>query len=356
MSDFFGGKSTEYYLKYDPVSSSWKMWRDSAVLRAAVCLAVFFTTWMKRGMMRDGKITMPPMSAHRTAANASLLWLTPVNSDDSDRQPSKSVHLTRNGIFRHIAPDGRHSQMRLSQQVKLYASPRASDWKRKYFSKKDRERDSQVLPIQIGELELYASPKSSDWKRTGFSAGARQRKSPDLPVQIGLMEWKKSLPKHIRLRTNYIRKRLLWIKAQRINADWVDILMGFPMGWSNLAVPNDALLPHPDFPAPPGFGQHAYEPPRLLPKQADPHINHRLRADGNALVSQIVTLLGQEILDMAGETQPCQRVRPCAKCAPRRAAKSVLAFGRRPGPGQAAHRYTKATELPKLMEVQHVPG
>lgn len=59
-----------------------------------------------------------------------------------------------------------------------------------------------------------------------------------------------------------------------LNPSWVDWIMGFPVDWTNLEVPNDELEPH-DYAVEPG--------PRIA--SGVPDRNARLTALGNALVS-----------------------------------------------------------------------
>ena len=73
----------------------------------------------------------------------------------------------------------------------------------------------------------------------------------------------------------------------KLSPAWVELLMGFPMGWTDLDCDNPLALP---FPAPMVKGQwgdspqHDFEPPRTVTgKQA--HRTARLRALGNAVVS-----------------------------------------------------------------------
>ncbi len=77
------------------------------------------------------------------------------------------------------------------------------------------------------------------------------------------------------------------VGGARLSPAWVEILMGFPMGWTDLDCDNPIARP---FPAPMVKGQwgdspqHDFEPPRAVTgKQA--HRTARLRALGNAVVS-----------------------------------------------------------------------
>jgi len=80
---------------------------------------------------------------------------------------------------------------------------------------------------------------------------------------------------------------------------WVEILQGLPMGWTDLAIPNDALAAWPGWPSGPGEEQHAYEPARTgtgIPQRAK-----RLGCLGNACVPQQAALLFAAIADVDAE-------------------------------------------------------
>jgi DNA (cytosine-5)-methyltransferase 1 len=67
----------------------------------------------------------------------------------------------------------------------------------------------------------------------------------------------------------------------QLNPDWVEILMGFPVGWTDIEC--DEPEPWPGWPAPMGArlsGQYPYEPPRTCAKM--PNRAKRLKALGNS--------------------------------------------------------------------------
>jgi hypothetical protein len=88
------------------------------------------------------------MLVPRTSATDSGLWVpTPCASDSSNRQVSASVHVSASGLTKHIAPNGEKSQMRLSQHVKLWPTPTA-------HNAKETGAPSQMArdTVQLGDL------------------------------------------------------------------------------------------------------------------------------------------------------------------------------------------------------------
>lgn len=89
----------------------------------------------------------------------------------------------------------------------------------------------------------------------------------------------------------------LW--GRMLNPDWVDALMGLPVGWTDPRVPTSPLSMFPAWPreAPPrgvsagSWKQASWEPPRTLPDGTRDRLRSpRLRALGNAVVPQAASL------------------------------------------------------------------
>jgi hypothetical protein len=157
------------FAKYDRDSSTWKTAQCSLVED----LEKYSETWPKWGSMRNGGAYLRPTPELRTFESESGLWPTPCASDNSDRQVSKTVHITANGLPKHVAPNGEKSQMRLSQAVKMWPTVCARD---------------------------YRHPGRSWLERTGSKAG------DVLPQEVG----------------------------GPLNPNWVEWLMGWPIGWTAL--------------------------------------------------------------------------------------------------------------------------
>ena len=67
----------------------------------------------------------------------------------------------------------------------------------------------------------------------------------------------------------------------QLSADWVEALMGFPLGWTDLECEEPEMLP---WPALMGQDQYPWEPPRTCTKL--PNRAARLKCLGNAVVPQ----------------------------------------------------------------------
>jgi DNA (cytosine-5)-methyltransferase 1 len=118
----------------------------------------------------------------------------------------------------------------------------------------------------LGHAVRWPTPLAADGKMTGRGRSRAFRDSPGLPYTV-----------------------IVATPAERsptldacINPCWVDLLMGFPAGWTDLeAIPGCHAWPLGRGPA-----QAPHEPPRLVPKKSVANRSARLRALGNAVVPQ----------------------------------------------------------------------
>jgi len=175
-----GPKSCDLLASYDRATSSWRTSQTCLVALAANeagGLAEYSETWPRSGMMRNGTAFRLPMLAPAISEIEHGYWPTPCASDNKSRKVPKRPHVTKNGTLRHLNAEGVQSQVRLSQAVKFFPTPNASD---------NRNR---------------GGPKDACVQR-------RQ----NIGKQVGLS---------------------MTVDGE-LNPMWVEWLMGFPMGWTDL--------------------------------------------------------------------------------------------------------------------------
>lgn len=167
---------------------------------------------------------------------AMRLWATPRNSD-------------ANGVGVH--GDG---GMDLRTQAALWSTPAAQDGKNATLPPSLARRDTLVGDV----MRNWATPRATEAKSRSTKPSLKRGQHPGRTVMEDIAQ------------------------PGALNADWVEILQGFPVGWTDL----DCAAPTPwqGWPSLPHEPQHAYEPPRTLPKGKAKHRNQRLKALGNAVV------------------------------------------------------------------------
>lgn len=91
-----------------------------------------------------------------------------------------------------------------------------------------------------------------------------------------------------------IEDQVAQVSPGQLNPDWVECLMGFPLGWTDPDCDVPALPP--GWPMPMGITQHDWEPPRTV--KGMPHRSKRLKGLGNAVVPQQAYPLFRAIAEM----------------------------------------------------------
>jgi len=195
----------------------------------------FSGTWPKQGMMQDGRCWVQTMLGPDTGVRGSGFWLTPSQVNIAERSQEsweKRVayrkKIGRNGVgFGCLAEQVKASKGRkkpityVPNQEDKWATPTKMDSSNIKAERKFHPGGGQHPPLcqQVKGMkkpEKWPTPMSSD------SHGASN-------VSI-----KKGNPKY-RLREEvHVEKQTSDQKQGQLNPDWVEWLMGWPIGWSSL--------------------------------------------------------------------------------------------------------------------------
>jgi len=200
-------------------------------------------------------------AAHRGVVDAgkvqpAALWPTHnASTFQENRSPSQYVEKSA----RFVAGGGRPIGLQLPIAVQPAALwPSLSGMGGGQTSRGGDRKDERLIGGAVQPAARWASPAARD-HRSGSGTGTDRGHAPQLPEQMG----------------------------GKLSPAWVELLMGFPMGWTDLDCDNPIALP---FPAPMVKGQwgdspqYEHEPPRTVTgRQA--HRTARLRALGNAVVT-----------------------------------------------------------------------
>lgn len=92
----------------------------------------------------------------------------------------------------------------------------------------------------------------------------------------------------------------------QLNADWVELLMGLPIGWTDIDVANEDIESWTGWTAPINVEQYAYEPSRVIVGQKNRA--KRLKALGNGCVPQQIYLVFAAIRERSSHSTSRQQV------------------------------------------------
>jgi len=192
----FGSTWRELSVKYDRSTHGWKthqcLWEEDLIPSSL--------TLPRWGMMQSGVLwerTTPLPSTNETESG---FWRTPQRFDGL--RGGKSPEL-----YQECLKTGR-LQITLTDQVKMFPTPVARDWKG--ASGRSYKGEELDLPAFC---QRFPTPNASDYI---------QRKTSKSWTEQG--------------RTNYVlsNPEVTGITGGQLNPDWVELLMGYPLGWTRL--------------------------------------------------------------------------------------------------------------------------
>lgn len=221
---------------------------------------LYSETWPKWGIVLDGHAMELPMLERRMNESECLLWHT---SDCSDRRSPKS------------------KQQGVNNQVKAYwRTPQSHNGaqgpKSKMFYEKCLKTGQSAITL-VDQVKNWPTPAARDSKGSNSA-------------------------KHL-LTGHHINQLANKVKLNKtegqLNADWVELLMGLPIGWTDIDVANEDIESWTGWPAAINVEQYAYEPPRVIVGQKNRA--KRLKALGNGCVPQQVYLVFAAIVEVENE-------------------------------------------------------
>lgn len=221
---------------------------------------LYSETWPKWGIVLDGHAMELPMLERRMNESECLLWHT---SDCSDRRNPKS------------------KQQGVNNQVKAYwRTPQSHNGaqgpKSKMFYEKCLKTGQSAITL-VDQVKNWPTPAARD------SKGSNSAKHLSTGHLINQLANKVKLNK----------------TEGQLNADWVELLMGLPIGWTDIDVANEDIESWTGWPAAINVEQYAYEPPRVIVGQKNRA--KRLKALGNGCVPQQVYLVFAAIVEVENE-------------------------------------------------------
>ena len=164
--------------RFDPVTASWRTAQPSLLGDSDESSVI----WPRSGMTAGGQCWERPTLEHRISGTGFGLSPTPCADDSGTAKPSINQHWTKNGTLRHIGKDGRKSQVKLGEMVLTVAK-----W-----------------PTPVATMSKGSSPASLTRKDGRDRSGDR------------------------------LDHAVMASNGGQLNPTWVEWLMGWPLGWTDL--------------------------------------------------------------------------------------------------------------------------
>lgn len=192
-----GEKWRELSVRYDRDMCSWRTHRSLWDEDLSAC-SLTLPRW---GSMRDGVLSELLTWERPTAANDAGLWPTP-NVPNGGRS---CAHVTDWRSPSTAYHNGKKVQVGLEHAVKHWPTPTASLGTKGGRVTPRKGREGGTL-IEAVSARSFATPTARDWRSGKASQATMERNSRPLSEQIG----------------------------GSLNPTWVEWLMGWPLGWTDL--------------------------------------------------------------------------------------------------------------------------
>ena len=180
--------------RFDPATCSWKTAQRSLLEDSDECSV----TWPRSGMTAGGRCWELPMSGRRIGVIDSGSWPTPC-ATDAKPITGGNLYQTKTGTVRHIRPDGKSSNRGLATQVTWPTPTVKGNYNKAGLSAKSGDGLATAV-------FRCATPTARDWRSGKASQAPLETNSRPLSEQIG----------------------------GSLNPTWVEWLMGWPLGWTDL--------------------------------------------------------------------------------------------------------------------------
>ena len=244
-----GLSTLDAFAHFDHATSSWRTYQ--------VCLLTqqwdeFLETWPPSGTMQNGRCFLRPMLALPISASESGLWRTPGAEDAVGQGEYRDADKIKKRWEKH--------QVLLCQQVRvaMWPTPRFADFKG--ATKPSDCTQSRVetgkanLPEAIQEsrraVQMFPTPQARDHKDTGRNtdyeklakkcklAGRVMWPTPTTPRPH---DSENTVGKYMPSQNQQDLTAAVAKEGGQLSADWVEALMGFPVGWTTVAAGSAAF-------------------------------------------------------------------------------------------------------------------
>ncbi len=205
----FGKKCQELYVKFNPDTCWWRTHLNSLDEDLMLYLLIL-PQW---GMMRNGVLSGRTMPEHLKNETECGFWLTPSTvqiAPSENRRKKRSEY--RASIGRHDSPGSLEEQV---QTPEFYPTPSSRDWKDTPGMSTNPDGTERKRSDQLARF-VYNYPTPGT---TGMSNGT------------GNCEYTNKLYKQGQI-SDEERRSMRAGNGGRLNPDWVEWLMGWPIGWT----------------------------------------------------------------------------------------------------------------------------
>lgn len=246
-----GLKLSECFASFDPDSHSWKTCRDS-YRDGTNTLKRFSRIWPRAGLMRDGKLYQRPKWELRTSATDCGLWPTP-RAQERSQHNSQDKGVALNKAVKWPTPKGSPSGPDFARsaregsggddlvtRVARFPTHQCKDWRSGKAASETMTKNSR--PLNEVVVSKYPTPRCEDSQCAGGHRGKDDTlygkicrpQSSKFPTPQASMVTAADQDQARFAGTDPRRPAYDQATPGSLNPDWVEWLMGWPIGWTSL--------------------------------------------------------------------------------------------------------------------------
>ena len=243
-----GRSSIESFAAFSPNGCLSKMYRGCYLLTLEGSLLEYCETFPKAGMMQNGILYRLPVLAHRTSEKGSLSWPTPQankttpNTSNLDDLVNSSGEPWKVGEKPYDRRTGKQVTTCLGDAVRMWPTPVSQDdnkspeahmaMKRRMKGGPRKKITSLNVMVKAVERGIWPTPSASDGMGgpgcSGRDGGANLRTAVQSFPTPAARDYRSPN------KNGNMADQLPNVVGGSLNADWVELLMGFPRGWTDL--------------------------------------------------------------------------------------------------------------------------
>ena len=182
--------------RFDPATATWRTAQPSLLGDSDECSVI----WPRSGMTAGGQCLELPTLAPPTSATGSGLWVPTHCATDARPITGGNLYVTETGTVRHMRPDGKSSNRGLAASAAMWPTPTVCG----NYNRKGASATS-------GDGLATAVMKFPTPSTLGINGGSHSRAAA---VKRG--------------------QAVADVNGGSLNPTWVEWLMGWPIGWTDL--------------------------------------------------------------------------------------------------------------------------
>lgn len=230
--DTFGPGLEKPLANYDLNTQSWKMYEDTFLSDSML----FLGKWPASGITQNGKLFPQPQLVRRIVEIVSSLWPTPVSSSSMDEDIS---------TVRARLDKGKPYKSRLIEAIALAPTP-SGNWPTPTTAdvytdnlKSSQQTDGSMHSVSLGQaVQMWPTPRSNTAMASLITPEIAHdpKRFPNLETVVGRRMWPTPTahPDNSNKNGQFANPTLGDAVGGRLNPMWVEWLMGFPLGWTDL--------------------------------------------------------------------------------------------------------------------------